>query len=390
MGGHALLSASASNIWMNCHPSAQYGLQFPEPKGTPHSEEGTFAHAVAEAEIAAYLGLETKPLPTELMRYDSPELRAHVAVYVRYAIELIVKVRRSDPDAIVLLERRVNYSRWVQEGYGTCDLVIVIRGIVYVVDLKFGRGLRVEANTNSQLRLYGAGAVEMFAHLYDITEVVMTIVQPRLGHIDTEVLSKQALYDWMEQVVAPAAALAWNGQGEFVPGEHCRWCKGKAVCAARAQKNLDLARLDFAPPQTLDETAIAHVLEQASQLYAWVRDVESYALNQALQGRHFAGYKLVAGRYTRKISDTSKAAAALLSAGIDAGVVYAPRELNSLTALETAVGKKKFAHILGDLIAQSPGKPVLVPVEDKRPEFTPVANAAADFEIHLTKENHHA
>ncbi len=389
MSAHATLSASSSERWLNCTRAPRYEAQFEEPESSPYAQEGQFAHAVAEQALARFLGHETQPLPQDLMHFDSTELRAHVNTYVLFAIELIEDARRQDPDAIILLERKVDYSRWVPKGYGTCDLLVLANGVINGVDLKFGKGLRVDAQDNSQLRLYALGASEMFSHLVKVTEVVMTIMQPRLGHISKEVLSMAELQDWAERIVAPAATLAWNGQGNFVPGDHCRWCRGKEVCAARAQHNLELARFDFAEPETLDDESIAYLLEKAARLHAWVKDVEAYALRQALQGRKFIGYKLVAGRSARKFADAQQVADALVQSGIPVNVVYAPRELNNMTAIETAVGRKKFAQILGDLIVQSPGKPTLVPLEDKRPEFTPAASAAADFEVTSNKENNY-
>ncbi len=378
-GTHARLSASSSDRWLNCTRAPQFEEQFPEPESSSFAQEGQFAHAVAEQELAAFLGQAPQPLPSDLLHFDSQSLRDHVGIYVRFAKELIEEARREDTQAIVLLERKVDFSRWVPQGFGTCDLVVVINGVVYVVDLKFGLGVRVEAQDNSQLRLYGLGAVEMFDHVFEIKEVVMVIVQPRLGHMSREALTKDDLYEWADAIVAPAAKLAWNGKGNFLPGDHCRWCRGNAVCGSRAQQNLELARFDFAEPETLDENAIAHVLEKAGRLHTWVKDVETYALSEAMNGRRFSGYKLVAGRGVRKFSDCNGVANALIQSGLKSSDVYAPLELNNLTALETAVGKKKFIEILGDLIVKSPGKPTLVPVEDRRPEFIPTASAEEDF-----------
>ena len=379
MSAHARLSASSSDRWLSCTRSPEFEEQFPESESSVFAQEGQFAHAVAEQGIAKFLGQQPQPLPVELLHFDTSALREHVSVYVRFCKELIEEARREDPDAVILLEHKVDFSRWVPQGFGTCDLIVVINSTVYVVDLKFGRGLRVEAQDNSQLRLYGLGALEMFDHLFDIQRVVMVIVQPRLGHFSQEGLTKEELHLWADTQVAPAAKLAWHGRGNFVPGDHCRWCRGKAVCASRAQHNLELARFDFAEPETLDENAVAQVLERAARLHAWVKDVETHALSEALKGRKFNGYKLVAGRSNRKFADCEEVAKILLQAGLGASDVYAPLELNNLTALEVAVGKKKFTEILGDLIVKAPGKPTLVPVEDKRPEFTPAASATVDF-----------
>ncbi len=375
---HAKLSASGSDRWMGCTRSSAFEAQFPEPPNTKFSEEGTFAHAVAEQALSVYLALEVKPLPTELLHYDSPDLRAHVNTYVSFAINLIEEARLKDASTAVLLERRVDFSKWVPEGFGTCDLIVVTDGTAFVIDLKFGQGLRVDAQDNSQLRLYGVGAIEMFSHLYDFDQVITIIVQPRLGHISKEGLTTTELLAWAENEVAPKAKLAWAGEGEFVPGDHCRWCRGKAQCPARNESNLALARHDFAEPASMSDLEIAEVLVKAQHLHAWVRDLEEFAYSQAMAGRTWPGFKLVEARGSRKFKDVTAAAQVLIDAGISNDDIF-ERNLRSLTGLETKLGKNKFAQLLGDLVAKTNGKPTLVPVDDKRPEFHPLAAAAADF-----------
>lgn len=378
MTAHALLSPSAAHRWIPCTRAPRYEEQFPEPPPSPYAQEGQYAHALAEQELARHLGRTPKAIPAELLQYDSAELRTAVADYVQFAVNVIEEARSEDPQAVVLLEEKAEFPRFVPEGRGTLDLGIAMRGRVIAVDAKFGAGVRVDAEANPQLRLYCLGLAEMFRDTHSITSVETFIAQPRLHHISKEALSINELYGWATEIVKPAATLAWEGQGLFVPGDHCRWCRGKAVCAARAQHHLQLARFDFAEPETLDETAIAHVLEKAARLRNWVADVETYALQQALRGRKFPSYKLVAGRGSRKFVDPTKAAQALLKAGVDADLVFTTPELKSVSVLEDALGKKKFAQLVSDLVVLSPGKPTLVPVEDRRPEITPTADAAAD------------
>ena len=378
MSEHAKLSASGSDRWLSCPRSSAFEAQFPEPPTTKFSEQGTFAHAVAEQALSVYLGLEVKHLPQELLHYDSPDLRAHVNTYVSFAVNLIEEARLKDLSTAVLLERRVNFSKWVPEGFGTCDLIVVTDGIAYVVDLKFGQGLRVDAQGNSQLRLYGVGTIEMFSHLYDFDQVITIIIQPRLGHISKESLSTKVLLAWAENEVAPKAKLAWAGEGEFVPGDHCRWCRGKAQCPARNESNLAIARHDFAEPASMSDFDIAEVLIKAQQLHAWVRDLEDFAYSQAIAGRKWPGFKLIETRSSRKFTDVTAAAQVLIDAGISNDDIF-ERNLRSLTGLEAKLGRNKFAQLFGDLVVKTPGKPTLVPVEDKRPEFHPLAAAAADF-----------
>jgi hypothetical protein len=378
MSEHAKLSASGSDRWLSCPRSSAFEAQFPEPPNTKFSEEGTFAHAVAEQALSVYLGLDMKQLPSGLTHYDSRDLRAHVNTYVSFAVNLIEAARLKDASTAVLLEQRVDFSKWVPKGFGTCDLIVVTDGTAYVVDLKFGQGLRVDAQGNSQLRLYGAGAIEMYSHLYDFDQVITIIVQPRLGHISKESLSTKVLLAWAEKEVAPKAKLAWAGEGEFVPGDHCRWCRGKAQCPARNESNLAIARHDFAEPASMSDSDIAEVLVKAQQLHAWVRDLEDFAYSQAIAGRKWPGFKLVETRSSRKFKDITLAAQALIDAGISNDDIF-ERNLRSLTGLETKLGRNKFAQLFGDLVVKTPGKPTLVTVEDKRPEFYPLAASAADF-----------
>jgi hypothetical protein len=218
----------------------------------------------------------------------------------------------------------------------------------------------------------------MFSHLYDFDQVITIIVQPRLGHISKEGLTTTELLEWAENEVAPKAKLAWAGEGEFVPGDHCRWCRGKAQCPARNESNLALARHDFAEPASMSDLEIAEVLVKAQHLHAWVRDLEEFAYSQAMAGRTWPGFKLVQARGSRKFKDVTAAAQVLIDAGISNDDIF-ERNLRSLTGLETKLGKNKFAQLLGDLVAKTNGKPTLVPVDDKRPEFHPLAAAAADF-----------
>ena len=375
MTEHAKLSASSAERWLNCTRAPRYEEQFPEPPSSIFAQEGSAAHAVAEDRIAKYLQLKREPITIDFLQFDTPAFHAHVQKYVDYVIALIEKYKAKDPNTIVLLERKVDFSKYVPRGFGTADVIIVSGGVIYVIDLKFGIGVKVYAIQNPQPRLYAVGAHEMFAHIYEITKIVSIIFQPRLDHISIEESTPDVLMDWAENVVAPAAALAWNGQGVFQPGDHCRWCRGKAQCAARAQQNLELARFDFAQPETLDDESIAAILDKSENLKSWVNDVQEHATSKALAGYKWPGYKLVESRSTRKYIDENAAADALLKAGIERDLIFTT-SLNSLTQIEKTVGKQKFVQVLDGHITKAPGKPALVRIEDKRQEFIP---ASADF-----------
>jgi hypothetical protein len=378
MSLHAKLSASGSDRWMNCTPSIAFEAQFPESPNTSHSERGSFGHCIFENELSFYLGQQVKDLPENLLRYDSPELREQVKIAVQFSIELIEKVRAETNTATIAVEQRVDFSKWVPEGFGTADLLIIADGTAFVIDLKLGQGIRVVAQDNSQLRLYSVGVLNTFGSLFEIDQIEMIIVQPPLNNISRETLTTKELLTWVETEVEPKAKLAWAGEGDFVPGDHCRWCRGKAQCPARNESNLALARHDFAEPASMSDLEIAEVLVKAQQLHAWVRDLEEFAYSQAMSGRTWPGFKLVEARGSRKFKDVTAAAQALIDAGISNDDIF-ERNLRSLTGLETKLGKNKFAQLLGDLVAKTNGKPTLVPVDDKRPEFYPLAAAAADF-----------
>ncbi|CAB0855057.1 hypothetical protein FRC0360_00732 [Corynebacterium diphtheriae] len=233
----------------------------------------------------------------------------------------------------------------------------------------------VESEANPQLMLYALGALEAFGSLYDITEVAVTIFQPRRSNVSTWTISVAELVAWAEQVVKPRAALAASGDGEFAPGEWCRFCKLAPTCRTRAEANLALAKNEFAPPAELDDGEIAAVLAQLPQLKAWATDVEAHALSLAVnQGKTWTGFKLVEGRSIRKYTNEQAVAQAAEAAGVDVW----DRKLKTITALEKQLGKKRFSELFGDLVVKPAGKPALVPVSDKRPALE-IQSAANEF-----------
>ncbi len=378
---HAKLSASGSKKWLTCTPSAKLEEQFPDEQSS-FAAEGTFAHAVFEQELLTRLGRPVDPLPQDLLHFDSADLRDHVAAAVAVAMERIDDARARCEDPVILVEQRVDFSRWVPEGFGTGDLVIVADDTLEVLDLKFGKGVPVQALENTQMRLYGLGAWDQFAHLYDIKSVRMTILQPRLDNYACEEIGAQELVDWADTYVAPRATQAWAGEGEFVPGDHCTsgFCRARFLCPARAEAALAVAQQDFAlkAPELLTREQLVDVLSKADMAIDWLNDVKSYALKQAEAGHELPGFKLVEGRSNRKYADADAVAQKLLDAGVPEALIY-ERSLLGITAMEKAIGKKKFAELLNDLVVKPAGKPTLVPVNDKRQALSSVASAATDF-----------
>lgn len=391
---HAKLSASGSEKWMTCTPSARLEENFPD-EGSEFASEGTFAHEVFELELRFHLGqidgkkykAERNKLKTN--KFFTKDLEDYVFAAYSKALDHITAARTRCKDPIILVEQRLDFSRWVPEGFGTGDLVIITDGLVEVLDLKYGKGIYVDATNNSQMRLYGLGAYNELSHLYDIDTVSMTVLQPRLDNWSNETVSLEYLLKWAKNEVVPKAQLAWDGLGEFVPGEHCVscFCKGRYTCKARAEQAIAVAQQEFGPiqdaqpplPESLSADRIAALLPKADMVIDWFNDLKAYALKQAIEHDNIVpGFKLVEGRSNRKYKDQDQVAQALLAEGIDPAVIY-ERSLLGITAMEKALGKKVFADVLGDLIIKPEGKPTLVPESDKRPALNSVAKAVADF-----------
>lgn len=350
---HALLSPSASHRWIECPPSVRL-TEFMEDKSSAYADEGTLAHSIAENKLNNYLGYSDKSVKCE-----DTSMNEYTDDYVAFVAEQMRVL--NNPSAFV--EQRVDCSRYVPECFGTCDALIISDGVLHICDLKYGTGVKVDAVGNDQLRIYALGALEMFSCLYDISTVRMSIFQPRLSHCDTWELPIDELLKWADEVLVPAAKLAWNGEGEFKAGDHCRFCKAKSNCRKRAEFNLELAHYDFEPPATLDNIEIAAILAKADELVSWVTDVKEYALRQALSGVTYDGFKVVEGRSNRKYTDENAVVETVKAAGFD------PYEHSVLgiTAMNALLGKKRFSELLGGLIEKPQGKPTLVPMSDKRP-----------------------
>lgn len=364
MGEHAKLSASASHRWMICGPSAELESRFPETTSI-YAEEGTHGHLIAEWKLHKFLGLKAgrKPKNTD---FDSPELEDAVDNYVIFAIEKINEAKVRSKDATVLIEQRVDFSKWVQEGFGTCDLLTVSDGMLEIMDLKMGRGVPVSAEHNFQLMIYALGAIELFDDLYEIETVRVNICQPRLNEeLSSWVISKKELLEWAENDLRPKAEKAYKGEGEFVAGSHCRFCRAKATCRARAEANLELARFDFADAELLSDEEIGEILSRAEELQNWVGDIKEHAFQNALKGYKYNGWKLVAGRANRKFTDEDAVAEILIESGYTEDKIYS-KTLIGITSMEKMLGKKKFIELLGNLVYKPKGSPVLVPENDKR------------------------
>lgn len=375
---HALLSASGAHRWLNCPPSALAEAGLPDSTSAA-AEQGTVAHALAEWKLRR--ALHQAPSMKPVSDWIDTEMEAHTDNYVAFIQEQLREARKTCSDPVVLIEQRLDYSYLVPGGFGTGDCVIIAEPAMQIIDLKYGQGILVETERNPQLMLYALGALAAFDALYEISEVTLTIFQPRRSNVDTWTISVTELKAWAEGVVRPTAELAARGEGCFAAGDWCRFCKLAPTCRARAEANLALARLEFAPPAELSDVEISEVLAKLPELKAWASDVEAYALSLAVnQGKTWAGFKLVEGRSIRKYSDEVKVVETAEAAGVSD--IY-EKKLKTITALEKQLGKKRFNELLGSLIVKPPGKPTLVPETDKRPalatvsateEFTPITD----------------
>ncbi len=262
------------------------------------------------------------------------------------------------------MEQRVDLREYIPESMGTSDCVMVTDKELTIVDFKYGM-YRVPASS-LQLRIYALGACALFGRLYeDISRVRMVIYQPRLHSVDECEMDMAELYAWARDELRPRASLAFAGQGEFCVGEWCRNCRARRVCRELAAHQMEIAKYEFKDPPLLTDEEVAEVLSRVDELVAWANGVKEYALSSALSGRRFAGWKLVEGKSARKFTDDASVCARLSAAGIDP---YEKRMM-ALTAIEKQLGKKDFANLLADLVVRSPGKPILVPVSDKREEM---------------------
>jgi hypothetical protein len=385
MSEHAKLSASGSGKWLVCTPSAQLESEIPDEE-SDFAKEGTFAHAVFAQDLNTWLGRPVDVLPTDLLHFDSQDLRDHVADAVERAKAAIEEARAACRDPVIYVEQKLDFSPWVPKGFGTGDLVIITDDLAWVLDLKYGKGVPVSAVENSQMRLYGLGAYNELSHLYDIRRIRMHILQPRLDNWSSEELTVYELLDWAKDVVVPKAIDAWDGRGELVAGDHCSkyFCRARYTCPARnvAAKALIESSFAFLPPDMLNPQQLFQVMSRADEVIKWLTDVQTWALKYAEKGNPLPGFKLVEGRSNRRYTSQDEVASKLVSAGVDEALIY-ERSLLGITAMEKLLGKKKFAEILGDLIEKPVGKPTLVPESDKRPAI----DALAHFKTESLEDN---
>ena len=372
MGKHSILSPSGAHRWMNCTPSARLEQEF-EENGSEAAKEGTAAHALCEHKLKKALHMRSKRPVSD---YNSDEMEECSDAYVDFVMEQYELAKQTCKDPVVLIEQKLDFSCYVPDGFGTGDCIIISDGKLHIIDLKYGMGILVEAEENPQMKLYALGALEIYDALYDIKEVSMTIFQPRRENVSTWTISVETLKDWAENELTPRAQMAYNGEGEYFPGEWCTFCRAAARCRARAEEKLKLAQMEFKMPPLLTDAEIEEILLILPNLTKWANEITAYATDAAVNhGKEWSGFKVVEGRSIRKYRDEDKVAEAAKEAGYTD--IYR-KSLITLTEMQKLMGKQKFEEVLGGLVFKPPGKPTLVPVTDKRPAMN-VTNAINEF-----------
>nr|WP_237729706.1 DUF2800 domain-containing protein [Petrotoga sp. 8T1HF07.NaAc.6.1] len=372
MGNHAILSASSSHRWLHCLPSARLELEFENTNGEA-AKEGTAAHALSEHKLKKALRIRSKRPTSE---YDSDEMEECTDAYVDFIMEQVELARKSCTDPIVLIEQRLDFSCYVPDGFGTGDCVIISDDRLHIVDFKYGMGVLVDAEDNPQMKLYALGALEIYDSLYDIKEISMTIFQPRRENVSTWTVPVEELKAWAEEELKPKAAKAYQGEGEYMPGSWCTFCRASSRCRARADENLKLAQMEFKMPPLLTDSEIEEVLSILPDLTKWANEITAYATDAAVNhGKEWQGFKVVEGRSVRKYKDENAVAEKAVISGYKD--IYR-KSLIPMTEMQKLMGKTKFEEILGNLIYKPPGKPTLVPNSDKRPAMN-VADAKNEF-----------
>lgn len=382
---HAILSPSAASRWLACTPSARFEQSL-DDKGSIFAQEGTLAHSLGELMINYKLGrtkkADYKKQLTKIAEseYYSESMHEYCDGYAAFVMEKFAEAQAKTKDAQIFLEVKLDMTKYVPEGFGTSDVVIVADHTAFKIDLKYGKGVPVSAVQNKQLMLYALGVLDKFEFLYAIDNIELTIYQPRIDNIESWSITVKELEQWAENELKPKAQLAFDGKGEHVPGPHCGFCKGKAVCKALADSMLELAKHDFAESKTLTDEEISNIMSKTKMFTSWLDAVNDYALDQAVNhGKMWPGYKLVEGRSNRKYIDETQVAEKLLQSGIKEENIYTKKIL-SITALESEIGKKEFAVLLDGLIIKPQGKPTLAVESDKRPAFNSNDAAIKDFE----------
>ena len=378
---HAILSPSSAKRWIHCTPSALLA-EAAGSKSSVYAEEGTLAHEIAEHALTQYLNGSYDPiideaLPIKDEHLKNPLFSIDMANYIRdycdYVIGENYEMQKADGLSEMFLERKVDITDYAPDSFGSVDVTLVSDKTIHIIDLKYGAGVKVFADHNEQMMLYALGTLKSLESDH-IEKIRMTIAQVRLDHYDTFEMSKGELLDWAEKVLKPAAKAAIQGKGKQVIGSWCGFCPVKAQC--RAQRDAILADFDEKPePLLLSDEEIVDLIAKIDTYKSWIESVNKYVYDRAIQGYKWEGYKLVAGRSSRVITDEAKIRQALLNEFLEDEVLNI--KLKGIGDLEKLLGKKVFSARFGDAIESRPGAPKLVPESAKGVEYSPLC----DFDI---------
>jgi len=378
---HALLNASGASRWLNCPPSARLEEQFPDSTSEA-AAEGTLAHALGELKLQKYFTPMAKSTFTKAhnkIKKDplyTKEMEDYTDEYLDYIKETAL---RYPSQPTITIEKKVDFSSYAPEGFGTADCILISGDTLHIIDLKYGKGVPVSAEKNPQMRLYALGALKEYDFIYAINKVEMVIFQPRLDNISVDGMEAETLLNWGNAFVKPLADLAYKGEGEFTPGDHCRFCRAKAVCRARSVTNTALEDFKGKLPPVLSNEEVGDLLLKAQDLAKWAKDLEEHALKMCLAGETVPGWKAVEGRSNRCFTDTDAAFKELTTKGLAKAEVLYIRKPITLTETETLLGKKEFNAALSEFIVKPPGKPALAKATDKREPLTLKNDAKTDF-----------
>lgn len=386
---HAVLSASGASRWLACTPSARLEEQFPDST-SEYAKEGTLAHEVCELKVRKNLIelMSTRTYNTKLKKLKENELwqdemDKFTDAYLEYIQELVHSYSCSPA---VMVEKKIDFSQYVPEGFGTADCIVIAEGTMHIIDFKYGKGVAVSAENNSQMKLYALGAYLEYSMLYPIEKIRMAIIQPRLENeaSESEIFVAE-LMDWAENVVKPLAEKAYKGEGTYIAGNHCRFCRAKATCRERARMNLEASKFEMKAGALLSDTEVGEALKMAQDLAKWAEDLKEYALTESLKGKIIPGWKAVEGRSVRVFKDTDLAIKTIIDSGIDEILLY-DRKIKTLAQIEKLLGAKQFKELVGELVEKAPGKPTLVLETDKREKIVNRITAEEDFNDNYEEE----
>ena len=386
---HAILSASGASRWLACTPSARLEEQFSDST-SEYAKEGTLAHEVCELKVRKNLieQMSTRTYNTKLKKLKENELwqdemDKFTDAYLEYIQELVHSYSCSPA---VMVEKKVDFSQYVPEGFGTADCIVIAEGTMHIIDFKYGKGVAVSAENNPQMKLYALGAYLEYSMLYPIEKIRMAIVQPRLENeaSESEIFVAE-LMDWAENVVKPLAEKAYKGEGTYIAGSHCRFCRAKATCRERARMNLEASKFEMRAGALLSDTEVGEALKMAQDLAKWAEDLKEYALTESLKGKIIPGWKAVEGRSVRAFKDTDLAIKTIVDSGIDEVLLYERKQL-TLAQIEKLLGAKQFKELVGELVEKAPGKPTLVLETDKREKIVNRITAEEDFNDNYEEE----